>query len=1072
MFLRRVTFFTFLNVLIIFSHAHETNLLNLRNRLININQLNLISDKSNKSFPPAILTELNEEINQTNNHDDTCPPCFNCMLPMFECKQFSKCNEFNGRCECIEGFDGLDCSQPLCGSLVGGNPKRPPRSNITDHCECDDGWSGINCNICEMDSVCDAFMPDSSLKGTCYKGGIIVNKIFEGCDVTNEKILQILGNKKPQVTFACDKNDKSCNFQFWIDQIESFYCGLDNCSFNYNLNANTTQYTCENAKCKCIPGTMLCGANGSIDIGEFLIETVKGPGKFTCDLTQGDCKFNEPSMDDLISQIFGDPEIDLHCNSGECVHYSEIPGYHSPVNRIGSTWEGKLVLSVASMGVLCLVTMTIFYISKSPLFKNGGEIKLPENDYDDTDGENFLKTKSVATLTFESINYCVDSKTDKNLKEPILNNITGMVKPGEILAIMGGSGAGKTTLLDILAMKSKMGKIEGGIKINGNLISKKIYSKIVGFVDQNDFLLPTLTVYETVLNSALLRLPRNMTLHAKKKRVYQVLEELRILDIKDRIIGNELERGISGGEKRRVSIACELVTSPLVLFLDEPTSGLDANNASNVVECLVRLAKTYNRTIILSIHQPRSNIFNLFDKLVLLSEGELIYSGETIGINEFLYNYGYKCPKNYNIADYLIDITFDNQERRFIKTNNNDIETNKKNIHIIPTIEIRPPTETNFNSSSSSSNNGVIQQEWEHFAEHRDEMRSLISNTDDNQDENNEEMRHDEINTSQLHENFKESGYFVKLLNEITMYKERQNSSSPDVIETVTFDKDNVKANFIEQLNILCSRTFKNIYRNPKLLMANYLLTILLSFLLGTLYYDVAFDISGFQNRMGLFFFILTYFGFITFTGLSSFSIERIIFIKERSNNYYSPGAYYISKIICDVLPLRLVPPIIMLLIIYPMVGLNLTNNAFLKCVIILVLFNTAISLEILSIGIIFKDLNNSIIISVLIILGSLLFSGLFINTDTISNIGFKYMKNVSIFYYSYESLLINEVKTLMLKEKKYGLNIEVPGASILSTFGFKVQDLLLDIKMLVAFNIIFIFIGYFALNLLVKEKR
>lgn len=144
-----------------------------------------------------------------------------------------------------------------------------------------------------------------------------------------------------------------------------------------------------------------------------------------------------------------------------------------------------------------------------------------------------------------------------------------------------------------------------------------------------------MTVFETVLNSALLRLPKALSFEAKKARVYKVLEELRIIDIKDRIIGNEFDRGISGGEKRRVSIACELVTSPLVLFLDEPTSGLDASNANNVIECLVRLSSDYNRTLVLSIHQPRSNIFYLFDKLVLLSKGEMVYSGNAKKVSEF-----------------------------------------------------------------------------------------------------------------------------------------------------------------------------------------------------------------------------------------------------------------------------------------------------------------------------------------------------------------------------------------------------------------------------------------------------
>ena len=249
-------------------------------------------------------------------------------------------------------------------------------------------------------------------------------------------------------------------------------------------------------------------------------------------------------------------------------------------------------------------------------------------------------------------------------------------------------------------------------------------------------------------------------------------------------------------------------------------------------------------------------------------------------------------------------------------------------------------------------------------------------------------------------------------------------------------------------------------------------MTILLSLFLGTLYYDVSIDISGFQNRMGLFFFILTYFGFVTFTGLSSFAQERLIFLKERSNNYYSPLAYYISKILSDVLPLRVIPPILMTIIVYPLIGLNNGDNALLKCILILVLFNVGIALEILSLGIMFESLNNSIIASVLVLLASILFSGLFINTQELTNIVFKDLKNVSIFYYAYESLLINEVKTLMLKERKFGLNIEVPGATILSTFGFQVQNLIFDLKVLGLFNIIFLIIGYLALRWIVIEQR
>lgn len=1030
---------------------------------------------------------------------DSCPPCFNCMLPMFACSQFSECDSYTGQCECIPGFGGLNCSDALCGALDLPNRDRPPRAqNLTygrdNSCACADGWGGINCNLCQRDDVCDSFMPDSSLKGTCYRGGALVHKGFQGCDVTNEKILQVLHGQKPQVTFSCDRAKEECNFQFWVDQIESFYCGLDNCTFEHNINDNTTHYKCANAQCKCVPGTLLCGLKGSIDISEFLTETITGPADFACERDQAsdkivqNCKFSEPSMNDLISTVFGDRYITLSCNSGECVHHSEIPGYKIPSRSPDMTLKGRLMLAFTSLVVLVGVSFVAWYVSQSPLFKAGSiqllnaDSLLVNGSADET--ENFLQSSKSATLTFENINYYVaasaNSKSDE--KQRVLNDISGLVKPGEILSIMGGSGAGKTTLLDILAMKRKTGDVSGSIRVNGKVVSRKDYTKLIGFVDQDDYLLPTLTVYETVLNSALLRLPRTMSFEAKQARVFHVLEELRIMDIKDRIVGNDFERGISGGEKRRVSIACELVTSPLVLFLDEPTSGLDANNANNVIECLVRLARNYDRTLVMSIHQPRSNIFYRFDKLVLLSRGELVYSGEALRVNEFLKNNGYQCPSNYNIADYLIDITFESGDKKKKKSKASHILS-----EILPDLEVGTPANEDGHDHAaeilgggddrSGSISTATQREWEHYATHREEISTLLRHeTEENLE--NEIQSAGDLNTIILSKKFKDGQYYGELKFNIEEIKREANptgeTNTTSETSSTSFEIPTTlkAASFSEQLSILCSRSFKNIYRNPKLLLGNYLLTVLLGVFLGVLYYKVENDISGFQNRMGLFFFILTYFGFVTFTGLSSFALERIIFLKERSNNYYSPLAYYGSKILVDVIPLRVIPPILLCMIVYPLVGLNMRDDAFFKCIGILVLFNLAISMEILTIGIIFEDLNNSIVISVLVLLASLLFSGLFINTKDITNMAFKYLKNFSVFYYAYEALLINEVKTLMLRERKYGLNIEVPGAIILSTFGFQVQNLVFDIKTLALFNAIFLVLGYLALKLIVVEQK
>lgn len=964
--------------------------------------------------------------------EDKCPPCFNCMLPAFECKQFSRCNEFNGQCECIDGFGGQDCSEPLCGSLrKDEHTNRPIRDG--ESCSCDDGWGGINCNVCQSDSVCDKFMPEG-LAGTCYKYGMIVNKLYQMCDVTNQKIVAILKGKKPQATFGCDRENKSCNFQFWIAEKESFYCDLTKCDFQYDIKTNATHYKCQDIGCKCIPGRMLCGESGSIDISDFLTETIKGPGELSCDINNSNCMFSEPSMNDLILSVFGDDHINLHCSSGECLHYSEIPGYESPKNP-GYDLKTLIVSGLIIAGSGCLIFASKMVIQKSPLF-NTARASF-DVVYEDLNAEDSLLNYAPTTLTFENVSYHVNGRT-------ILDGISGIVKPREMLAIMGGSGAGKTTLLDILAQKHKNGTVSGSIKINGNSVTRHELKKIIGFVDQEDYLLPTLTVYETVLNSALLRLPKNMSFAAKERKVYDVLKELRILHIKDRLIGSDFERGISGGEKRRVSIACELVTSPSILFLDEPTSGLDANNASNVVECLVRLSRNYERTLVFTIHQPRSNIVSLFDRLVLLANGQLIYSGEMIYCNDFFFNNGYKCPKGFNIADFLIDITFDDKHA-----------TSKKSLLKLPGVdeenvdfeESETSDDSEIHRLRSGSSASDTQLEWEHFATHRDQAGF-------NKDNSLKQKK-------KIYSIFKESQFFELL-------KEEIESSKANSTE-INFRTNYQRASFLDQLLILSSRTFKNVYRNPKLLLGTYILSIFMGLFCGILYYHIDNDISGFQNRLGLFFFFLSFFGFSTLTGLHSFSIERIIFMKERSNNYYHPLSYYISKIVCDVIPLRLFPPVILTSIAYPLIGLNIKENAFLKCLFILVLFNLTVALEIMFIGILIKDSSNATLVGVLTLLFSLLFSGLFINTESLK---FEFLQYMSMFHYGYEALAVNEVKSLTLREKKYGLSIEIPGAVILSTFGFNVGALAKDMVFLSGWLIVFAVGGYFALHYFVLERR
>lgn len=160
--------------------------------------------------------DLRSEFSIFDDRPPGCPSCFNCLNPSDTCRQFATCNKFNGKCSCPPGFGGDDCSQPLCGALPDGDQREPRRSD-EDTCECKQGWGGINCNLCKTNDACNAMMPenDEGIQegGVCYKGHAAVKENYQMCAVTNEQILGMLPDRKPEVTFSCEASNSTCNFQ-------------------------------------------------------------------------------------------------------------------------------------------------------------------------------------------------------------------------------------------------------------------------------------------------------------------------------------------------------------------------------------------------------------------------------------------------------------------------------------------------------------------------------------------------------------------------------------------------------------------------------------------------------------------------------------------------------------------------------------------------------------------------------------------------------------------------------------------------------------------------------------------
>ena len=269
-------------------------------------------------------------------------------------------------------------------------------------------------------------------------------------------------------------------------------------------------------------------------------------------------------------------------------------------------------------------------------------------------------------LMFKDLTYTVIDEKESKLKnatveKTILNNLTGYFRHGRLTAIMGPSGAGKTSLLEVISKQSKSGIAKGNLYLNGNKVDIKTIKQFSGFVFQEDVILNTMTVKEALFMSAYLRLPEEMSMEEKMKRVDNMISLLHLEKCKDTIVGDSLMKGISGGEKKRLSVGMEMIMNPSIIFLDEPTTGLDSYSAYSLVNNLKDLAST-GRTVITTIHQPSSEILGLFDDLILLYQGKIVYQGEMKNLVNYFSGMGYKCPEYSNPTDFLFMNVFNNEK--------------------------------------------------------------------------------------------------------------------------------------------------------------------------------------------------------------------------------------------------------------------------------------------------------------------------------------------------------------------------------------------------------------------------
>ncbi|KAK8542046.1 hypothetical protein V6N13_137381 [Hibiscus sabdariffa] len=263
-----------------------------------------------------------------------------------------------------------------------------------------------------------------------------------------------------------------------------------------------------------------------------------------------------------------------------------------------------------------------------------------------------VKVSSKTGFPCPCNNSNVSSETNT---KSLLKGISGDAREGQIMVILGASGSGKSTLIDALANRISKQSLKGTITLNGEVLDSGLSKVISAYVMQDDLLFPMLTVEETLMFSAEFRLPRSLSKKKKKERVRALIDQLGLRNAAKTVIGDEGHRGVSGGERRRVSIGVDIIHDPILLFLDEPTSGLDSTSAFMVVKVLQRIAQS-GSIVIMAIHQPSSRILGLIDRLIILSHGRALYNDSPPNLSHFFSDFGHPIPINENPSEFALDL--------------------------------------------------------------------------------------------------------------------------------------------------------------------------------------------------------------------------------------------------------------------------------------------------------------------------------------------------------------------------------------------------------------------------------
>ncbi|GAA95173.1 uncharacterized protein L969DRAFT_53338 [Mixia osmundae IAM 14324] len=920
-----------------------------------------------------------------------------------------------GACVCPPGLTGPTCATLACGNPVQASASRPAIAanaggrGCAGTGACSSGFTGLDCNLCTSAQACSAALgttsspPASSALSpvnttvTCHQSPLTFTEGFTSCGVINPTLQAVFPGSftlniqrslnTSQSLSSAFGSPGTALAQLWFSNgstpQQQFYCSASSCTqtaLGPAASPHNVTYDCDNLSCNCIPGSKLCGGGGPLDL-TATINGLSGPLGVDCDNTgSGTCYFKQA----VLQSLFGQNGLGLsNCQFGECVRQNVIDTYTASIEPTDSSLSGGVIAGLAVLGAVIASLMILLLVG---LRKQAKARRIPYIDeptrpvglswqnltYHIRSGSALHSAKTERTgehLTRSvSGSYLPVVRTQSSGKA-ILSDVSATVPAGSLLAVMGESGAGKSTLLDILAGRRKAGTVRGKVDVTDTTGLRNVN---IAYVDQEDILPAHLTVREALRFAATLKMPENAPRELKEGRIGTVMAQLGLTAVSESRIGSGESRSLSGGERRRLSIALELIARPSILICDEPTSGLDASNATRVVEMLHNLSQGDDQvgrtTVIISIHQPSSRIFQLFDYISLLAVGgRQIYFGPAQASMKHFADLGMPCAVNYNPADHLLEI-----------------------------------------ASADVQSRPVIQRAMSQQSQKEDEKVATSSLTSQNE-------------------------------------------------TTSTIRKAYPCATFLTQIEALSRREAINLRRDLTLGVMHNLVAICVGLLVGGLFYNVDDSIAGFQSRVGSLFFLGTLLSFSALSALSTSADSRRLFLRERASAYYSPFAWLLSRIMFDMIPLRLVPATLLGLIVYWMVGLSPHAAEFFKFLLIVLEFSIAITLFNFVLGLAIRATGVAILLSAITNLFQMALAGFFINLPKVPGV-LRWLQWLDPLRYTLEALAVNEVTSgLSITDEISGVPISVSATLIMKLlFGFSSSAYYRDVLVMFAFIALF----------------